>query len=99
MIKNIIKCNCGALTLTINGKDYSMSTKHFLDNFGRKEDLLITQIVYNCNHCVNHWGVDLCACGSGEAPKDCKKNHSCCGQPSQIIETEQTYFKSQESWC
>ena len=22
-----------------------------------------------CNHCVNHWGIDLCECGSGAREK------------------------------
>ena len=26
---------------------------------------------YMCNHCINHWGIDLCDCGSGEKPGEC----------------------------
>lgn len=26
---------------------------------------------YACNHCVNHWGIDLCECGSGEEVGKC----------------------------
>jgi hypothetical protein len=27
----------------------------------------------NCNYCVNHWGIDLCACGSGEHYTKCNE--------------------------
>jgi hypothetical protein len=27
---------------------------------------------YNCNHCVNHWGLDLCKCGSGDPVGSCE---------------------------
>lgn len=25
-----------------------------------------------CNHCVNHWGIDLCECGSGARVGECE---------------------------
>ena len=26
----------------------------------------------SCNHCVNHYGIDLCECGSGKAVGKCE---------------------------
>lgn len=39
----------------------------------------------NCNHCVNHWGLDLCACGSGEDPETCEGGFPECGLCSQYV--------------
>ena len=27
---------------------------------------------YCCDHCVNHWGIDVCECGSGEPVGKCE---------------------------
>lgn len=27
---------------------------------------------YCCDHCVNHWGIDLCGCGSGQKVGKCE---------------------------
>lgn len=40
---------------------------------------------WNCNHCVNHWGLDLCACGSGEYVDECQENTAYCGQPESLL--------------
>lgn len=36
---------------------------------------------YCCNHCVNHWGIDLCECGSGARVGECgsQKAHDTLG--------------------
>lgn len=39
----------------------------------------------SCNYCVNHWGVDLCACGSGKKVNKCKEGLRECGTPMQDI--------------
>lgn len=39
----------------------------------------------HCNHCVNHWGLDLCACGSGEDPEECEGGFAECGLCSQYV--------------
>ena len=38
-----------------------------------------------CIHCVNHWCLDLCACGSGENPEECDGGFAECGFCGQYI--------------
>ena len=77
---NIKGCQCGAHTITIGNEVVHMSLETFIDKFGehmvQERDLLT-----NCNHCVNHWGMDLCACGSGEKPEECQEGFKECGRP------------------
>ncbi|MBP5458491.1 MAG: hypothetical protein J6Y37_18520 [Paludibacteraceae bacterium] len=66
------KCKCGAFTLFFaNGADTSMY-EETLDGLGIDlsgvEEYPTTM---SCNHCVNHWGIDLCCCGSGEKVGEC----------------------------
>lgn len=66
------KCQCGAITLLFdNGASNSMYQDTF-DALGvdisEAEQLPDS---YCCNHCVNHWGIDLCECGSGERVGEC----------------------------
>ena len=37
------------------------------------------------NHCVNHYGLDLCACGSGESPEECTAGFDECGNPYETL--------------
>jgi len=83
------KCDCGAITLTIDGEDYSVSGKRFSEFFpsidlrhyrGKKR-----LDMYACNHCVNHYGLDLCGCGSGALFGKCKEGHDECGKPMQAL--------------
>ena len=66
------RCQCGAITLTFdNGAHSSMreSTRkklHISLRGARK-----MQTVYCCDHCVNHYGIDLCSCGSGKKVGKC----------------------------
>ena len=80
--QEVFKCNCGAVTVTIDNENYAMPRKTFNELFGKHR---ISLSVYGCDHCVNKWGIDLCDCGSGEQFQECKEGHSCCGTPSQIL--------------
>ena len=67
------KCNCGAITLWFdNGASNSMRMETFeklgLD-LSEAEKL---QASYCCDHCANHWGIDLCECGSGKMVGKCE---------------------------
>lgn len=71
-IESYSKCECGAITINFdNGASNSMyqktAKKIGLDL--RKYKRLTT--TYCCDHCVNHWGLDLCECGSGEEVGKC----------------------------
>jgi len=66
------RCICGAVTVEISGEDISMTYKDFKENY---PDVKLEKGKYsNCNYCVNHWGLDLCLCGSGK-----KKGKCSCG--------------------
>jgi hypothetical protein len=63
------KCQCGAVTVAGDDFDNSMAFDVFTKEYPCLE--LEENIFCNCNHCVNHWGVDLCNCGSGEPVGEC----------------------------
>lgn len=78
----LTRCECGAISVTIAGKDYSMSDETFTKRYG----IEIGAQWINCNHCINHWGIDLCGCGSGEQFNECGEGLDECGTPMQSIE-------------
>lgn len=90
-ISNYQKCNCGAITVyTEDGISYSVHKNNFKKFFpnidlrtlkGRRLNELCS-----CNHCVNHWGLDLCGCGSGAFFGECKNNEIECSKPMQKID-------------
>lgn len=72
-IESYTKCACGAITLTFdNGATNSMrpatAKKLGIDLRHYKR----YKPTYYCDHCVNHWGIDLCKCGSGKPVGKCK---------------------------
>jgi uncharacterized protein YchJ len=68
---DLAPCQCGAVT--VYGDDWETSIKEEnLKLFFPNETFKRRETTYcNCNHCVNHWGADLCECGSGEEPQEC----------------------------
>jgi hypothetical protein len=71
------QCQCGAVTVTGEGFNNSMYYSTFRKEFpgvrlSRKNKFC------NCNHCVNHWGIDLCGCGSGEKVGKCSNEYTEC---------------------
>lgn len=72
-IAHIQKCQCGAVTVFFeNGASNSMFQETFNKlnmDVGDAESLPNS---YCCDHCVNHWGIDLCECGSGERVGECE---------------------------
>lgn len=90
-MNNIIgydKCQCGAITLYFaDGTINSIKQKN-LKKFGidlRKIKRINKQEMYACDHCINHYGLDICSCGSGKEVGKCK-----CGS----TEPFQTFGKS-----
>lgn len=72
IIESYTKCTCGAITINFeNGASNSMypKTAKKLGLDLRKYKRL--KPTYCCDHCVNHWGIDLCECGSGEEVGKC----------------------------
>ena len=80
-------CSCGAVTVYIGNESYSCKVKdkriYFPDlDFRRFKHLRNPHTTYACDYCVNHYGLDLCSCGSGEKVGKCE-----CGsnQPMQVV--------------
>lgn len=94
-----VKCICGAITIFTNVGDYSCTQKNlkkfFPDIDLRK--LIRYQETYSCNHCVNHYGLDLCGCGSGEDFGKCENNLDECSQPMQKL-GEYTFILGKGAW-
>jgi len=97
MYEDIFLCSCGAVTITIDGNDYSMP-RELLSEYNIKEED-ITHEVCGCNYCINHWGIDLCACGSGEKYQECKEEYEVCGNSMQNIENQQINVKGGNALC
>ena len=95
---NATKCKCGAITVNIDGNDYSMLPETFDKTFPDHFSGDIEMVHYSCNYCVNHWGIDLCGCGSGELFQECYNNMSECKRPAQSIENEVTGCYCNNSW-
>lgn len=73
MITHIQNCSCGAVTVFYdNGASNSMFQTTFEElnlDISKSEQLPDS---YCCDHCVNHWGIDLCECGSGKLVGICE---------------------------
>lgn len=71
-ITHIQKCQCGAVTVWY---DNEASNSMFNETFEKLNlDVTGAESLPNsfcCDHCVNHWGIDLCECGSGERVGEC----------------------------
>ena len=70
-------CKCGAITLYFADGTTNSCKRKNLKKFGvslkgiKKEK----EQSWCCNHCANHYGIDICSCGSG------KEYEKCCGTP------------------
>lgn len=88
-IKEISKCSCGALLVDFNdGRSYNMKPKTFRQYFGVKRVPRAQNASHPfgcCDYCVNGYGVEICACGSGEPYQKCKGGFDVCGKPMQVI--------------
>ncbi len=89
---NLALCTCGAVTLDIEGNQFSMFVSTFKKKFGIDEDKILTKDMFefnyvNCNHCVNNWGEEFCACGSGQLVGECDDDNRDCGTQYYDIES------------
>ena len=92
-VQHVNLCHCGAFTFEFERGEVSVSVenagKFFLQIPQSHFNTLAKKLVpnySNCNHCVNHWGLDVCACGSGEPYENCNEGYDNCGTPSQNLE-------------
>lgn len=66
-------CTCGAVTVTFeDGNESSMYEETFRKLHLDTQNAQVLNETYTCNHCVNHWGIDLCECGSGCRVGECE---------------------------
>lgn len=86
--------NCGYLLVTDDSADgswKSVPSKKWLKDHGYSyTEKRSKQRWCVCDGCVNHWAVDLCACGSGEKIEDCECG---CGEPSVILNGKLPVFQ------
>ena len=89
---------CGAVeVLGENGESYFMQPKTYRQLFGGGRLPRAKRFYHSCDHCVNHWGVDLCACGSGEPPEKCQEGFPECGEPMQVY-GGRTQVRASDAW-
>lgn len=84
-ISNLTTCECGAVSFDYCGKNYSVSKENLALFFPNFPPLDGAPHTVNCNHCVNHWGVDLCGCGSGAYLGECENDLPECFTTAQVI--------------
>lgn len=89
-------CKCGAITVfTDDRKSFSSKDKTLLPDLS---DLKELQSAYCCDHCVNHYGLDLCGCGSGEKFGECENGYKECLFPMQSIEQGRECLIGEGAW-
>ena len=67
ILKGYSKCDCGAITIYTDKMSYSCyqkNLKKFFPGIDLRKLVRYPQS-FCCDHCVNHYGLDLCGCGSG----------------------------------
>ena len=81
------KCSCGSINVeTETGSYFCLEKdkkKYFPElDFRKLKAVKNEHTFYNCDYCVNHYGLDLCSCGSGEKVGECE-----CGstKPMQVV--------------
>lgn len=93
------KCSCGAITVHTDNGVYECKQKNLREFFPgidlRKIERM--QSSYSCNHCVNHYGLDLCGCGSGEDFGKCHNDLDECRIPMQKL-GEYQVVRGKNAW-
>jgi len=65
MLDSVVKCACGAVNVIVTSNNpkkktndtYVMAKETFEKHF---DSLELSDFKYdNCNHCINHWGIDI----------------------------------------
>ena len=100
LVTSYSKCECGAITFYCDtGSAYSIQSKNkkkFFPNLSLRGLTRFPQ-TFCCDHCVNHYGLDLCACGSGEPVGKCANGLPECGEPMQVY-GERTHVSAADAW-
>jgi len=93
------RCACGAITVTTDTGEYSCLSYRRKKFFPDLDLRRIPQLVdtFSCNHCVNHYGLDLCGCGSGMQFGRCDNGFDECDKPMQVL-GEYTKVRDSNAW-
>lgn len=80
------RCQCGAVTVITDEGDYSCKARNLRKFFPNIDLRKLEQFpeTFACNHCVNHYGLDLCGCGSGKPFGKCDNGFEACAVPMQV---------------
>ena len=82
------RCTCGAITINLpNGDSYSCRKSNkarLMPDIDLRKATRLTD-TYNCDHCVNHYGLDVCGCGCGKPVGKCKNDLYGSNTPMQIL--------------
>lgn len=93
------KCSCGAITIFTENESYSCKQENMRKFFPDIDLRTISryQESFCCDHCVNHYGLDLCGCGSGEDFGKCENDLEECKKPMQVV-GKYTRVLANDSW-
>ena len=97
---NYFRCSCGAITVTTDTGDYSCLAhrrKKFIPGLDLRRIQRLAD-TYCCNHCVNHYGLDLCGCGSGNLFGRCDSGFEECKKPMQVL-GKYTRVQGDNAWA
>lgn len=82
------RCLCGAITIYLpTGESYSCrksNKAHLMPDIDLRKASRLPDS-YLCDHCVNHYGLDLCGCGCGATVGRCRNNLPASNIPMQIL--------------
>ena len=71
-IVDYTRCQCGAISIEFeNGVVNHMKNSTFRQLKLKLPYKRGIRKTYCCDHCVNHYGIDLCSCGSGKRVGKC----------------------------
>ena len=93
------KCSCGAITIFTGNESYSCKQEKLKMFFPDIDLRKISRYPesFCCDHCVNHYGLDLCGCGSGEDFGKCENDLDECKIPMQVV-GKYTRVLANDSW-
>lgn len=99
ILKGYSKCDCGAITVYTDERSYSCYQKNLKKFFPNIDLRKLEQYPQSfcCDHCVNHYGLDLCGCGSGNPFGKCDEYLPECSIPMQSV-GEYDHVAAPDAW-
>lgn len=89
MFTEYSRCACGAITvISDTGEQYAVAShlrRKFLPDIDLRKLRRHPVVTSCCDHCVNHYGLELCGCGSGYLFGKCPNDLPECAKPMQKL--------------